>query len=110
MNDAGFLTALQANPFDDETRLVYADWLEERGDVRAGYLRLVAEVVNRLRRGVEWSELRVRLRDLVDVTPLTWRERAGKRFDAVLEAVEPTKLLDTILVVRWRLQVLWSVA
>jgi uncharacterized protein (TIGR02996 family) len=39
MSDAGFLRAIQENPADDAARLVYADWLEERGDVRAEYLR-----------------------------------------------------------------------
>jgi uncharacterized protein (TIGR02996 family) len=37
--DAGFLQALLAAPEDDALRLVYADWLEERGDPRGEYLR-----------------------------------------------------------------------
>jgi uncharacterized protein (TIGR02996 family) len=41
MNDeAAFLAAIQAAPEDDHLRLVYADWLEERGDLRGTYLRL----------------------------------------------------------------------
>src|SRR5262249_19063984 len=41
MNDeAAFLAAIQAAPEDGNLRLVYADWLEERGDVRGEYLRL----------------------------------------------------------------------
>jgi uncharacterized protein (TIGR02996 family) len=39
-DEAGFLRALQENPADDDARLVYADWLEERGDIRGEYLRL----------------------------------------------------------------------
>jgi uncharacterized protein (TIGR02996 family) len=38
--DERFLQALRQNPDDDATRSVYADWLEERGDPRAGLLRL----------------------------------------------------------------------
>jgi uncharacterized protein (TIGR02996 family) len=38
-DDAAFLAALMAAPDDDATRLVYADWLDERGDRRADYLR-----------------------------------------------------------------------
>ncbi|SRR5579871_3008402 len=38
--DADFLAAIRANPDDDALRLVYADWLEERGDVRSELLRL----------------------------------------------------------------------
>jgi uncharacterized protein (TIGR02996 family) len=44
-DEDGFLNALRANPADDTIRLVYADWLEERGDTasvaRAEFLRLV---------------------------------------------------------------------
>jgi uncharacterized protein (TIGR02996 family) len=31
-DDDGFLTAIRVNPTDDTLRLVYADWLEARGD------------------------------------------------------------------------------
>ena len=37
--EAAFLAQLRADPADDVTRLVYADWLEERGDERAAFLR-----------------------------------------------------------------------
>ena len=39
-DEQGFVQAIQARPADDAQRLVYADWLEERGDLRAEYLRL----------------------------------------------------------------------
>jgi uncharacterized protein (TIGR02996 family) len=29
--EEGFLDALRKDPFDDMARLIYADWLEERG-------------------------------------------------------------------------------
>jgi uncharacterized protein (TIGR02996 family) len=38
-DDAGFLRAVLAAPEDDALRLVYADWLDERGDPRGEYLR-----------------------------------------------------------------------
>src|SRR5438105_4767447 len=38
--EQGFLKAIQANPDDDLSRLVYADWLDERGDLRGEFLRL----------------------------------------------------------------------
>src|SRR4051794_37513477 len=38
--EGAFLSAIAADPADDTNRLVYADWLEERGDVRAEYIRL----------------------------------------------------------------------
>jgi uncharacterized protein (TIGR02996 family) len=43
MSEDAFLAALLKEPGDDATRLVYADWLEERGDTdgmaRAEFLR-----------------------------------------------------------------------
>jgi uncharacterized protein (TIGR02996 family) len=45
--DDGFLMKLSANPADDTTRLVYADWLEEQGDptstAKAEFLRLTVQ-------------------------------------------------------------------
>ena len=64
-----FLHAIRRKPDDALTRLVYADWLDERGDPRGEYLRLL----NRLRelRGTldpEWqrsvAEPETRLDDL----------------------------------------------
>jgi uncharacterized protein (TIGR02996 family) len=40
MTEEAFLRAIAADPADDGNRLVYADWLEERGDVRGEYIRL----------------------------------------------------------------------
>jgi uncharacterized protein (TIGR02996 family) len=39
VNDEAFLRAICASPEDDAPRLIYADWLEERGDPRAELLR-----------------------------------------------------------------------
>jgi uncharacterized protein (TIGR02996 family) len=40
-SEADFQNALDANPEDHQTRLVFADWLQERGDPRAeGYRAL----------------------------------------------------------------------
>jgi uncharacterized protein (TIGR02996 family) len=39
-----FIDAIAENPDDDTARLVYADWLDERGDPRAEYLRLEVEL------------------------------------------------------------------
>ena len=37
--EQGFLDQLREHPEDDVTRLVYADWLEDRDDPRSAYLR-----------------------------------------------------------------------
>lgn len=43
--EAAFLRAIHAAPHDPALRLVYADWLEERGDARAELLRVQCELV-----------------------------------------------------------------
>lgn len=45
MNDRdSFLQAIRANPDDDHLRLIYADWLEERGDPRGEFIRVQIEL------------------------------------------------------------------
>jgi uncharacterized protein (TIGR02996 family) len=39
-DEEAFLRAIAENPDDESCRLVFADWLEERGDDRAEFLRL----------------------------------------------------------------------
>jgi uncharacterized protein (TIGR02996 family) len=41
--ERAFVTAIVENLADDTTKLVYADWLEERGDKRAQFLRSFVE-------------------------------------------------------------------
>lgn len=42
--EAAFLAQIRANPNDDVVRLVFSDWLEEQGDVRAEVVRLGCQV------------------------------------------------------------------
>ena len=42
-DDEAFIRAILANPGEDAPRLIYANWLEERGDLRAGLLRCEAK-------------------------------------------------------------------
>ncbi len=58
-NDA-FLRAVLAAPDDVLPRLVYADWLEERGDPRGPYLRLEVEAI----RGGDFATARAAARSL----------------------------------------------
>lgn len=39
-DERAFLHSLLANPSDDTLRLVFADWLDDRGDPRGTFLRL----------------------------------------------------------------------
>src|SRR5262245_61926313 len=67
--DESFVAAISATPDDDALRLVYADWLEERGDVRGEYLRLLCALSTlprhrtKKRKALEarFAELRARL-------------------------------------------------
>ena len=53
MNEHEFLRAIHAQPDDPEVRAVYADWLEERGDRRAEFVRthLQRRLISRGHRG-----------------------------------------------------------
>src|SRR5258708_673203 len=42
--DAAFLRAIREHPDDDAPRLVYADWLDARGDQRGEFIRLQCEL------------------------------------------------------------------
>lgn len=44
--EISFLKQIESDLGDDSSRLVYADWLEERGDVRAEYLRLDVQITS----------------------------------------------------------------
>jgi uncharacterized protein (TIGR02996 family) len=60
--EASFIEAVKASPDDTGTMLVYADWLEERGDPRADFLRQFVALVQRLPTdpafATEWGQLR----------------------------------------------------
>ncbi|MBN9122735.1 MAG: ribosomal protein L7/L12 [Planctomycetes bacterium] len=82
--EAAFLAALRANPADDTTRLVYADWLDEHGEAaKAEYLRLVAAVAHAggdLTDRPEGGALAALAPALTD----DWRFATGSRFVATL--------------------------
>lgn len=78
MSDAGefsispeeqpFLDEIRANPDDDAARLVYADWLEERGDVRAEYVRLSVELATLASRNIKRKRYRRLQRELTEMS------------------------------------------
>jgi uncharacterized protein (TIGR02996 family) len=72
--EAAFLNALAAEPADDATWLVYADWLEERGDPRADILRSAVA----LSRGIPPDELEAtaqRFGRMKEALPEPWAEQ-----------------------------------
>jgi uncharacterized protein (TIGR02996 family) len=44
IEERAFLLAILERPDDDAPKLIYADWLEERGDPRAEFLRMMVKV------------------------------------------------------------------
>lgn len=67
-----FLDEIRANPDDDAARLVYADWLEERGDVRAEYLRVEVEYQDARRRLWRSRQVQKRLHEIRQSIGLDW--------------------------------------
>ncbi|MBX9623278.1 MAG: TIGR02996 domain-containing protein [Gemmataceae bacterium] len=78
-DEDALLTAIAAAPADDTPRLVYADWLEDRGDPRAEYVRLEVER-NRLKpRGKDGrAELNARLEALRPLADPHWLPRIDR--------------------------------
>jgi uncharacterized protein (TIGR02996 family) len=60
MTDDTFVEAIRAAPDDHALRLVYADWLEERGDARGQLLRIVHEMSQTAICSAQYRKLRHR--------------------------------------------------
>jgi uncharacterized protein (TIGR02996 family) len=88
--EEGFLQAIDANPDDDMARLAYADWLEERGDIRAEFLRLE----------VQLPKILARLNELRQQIDPAWQLRVGKKRNVVLVSYPPYLKINTIKIIR----------
>jgi uncharacterized protein (TIGR02996 family) len=78
--EQALLDEIARNPRDDTPRLVYADWLEERGDPRAQYLRDEAELAAlkpRSRQAVAATRRLMAARGKVDPAWLARLEQPG---------------------------------
>lgn len=107
--ESAFLSHLQASPGDDFTRSVYADWLEERGDVRGEYLRREMELASIPQCDERHAALEEQLRRLRQGIAPEWLAQAGKRFDVVLFDLDPSRKISLIKRHRDRtLQPLWQ--
>ena len=87
MDDADFLRAIRTDIHADAPRLIYADWLDDHGDVRADYLRLQVRLKG------EWSytnpcpEIYARLAELRESIDADW-------LAAVRRCTTPPPLVD----------------
>jgi uncharacterized protein (TIGR02996 family) len=69
-DESAFLKALQERPDDEVTRLVYADWLQERGDPRGEFLRLQCSLAGLTPKDESHARHRARLQELArDIDP-----------------------------------------
>lgn len=100
MTDADFIAALQVNPADDALRLVYADWLDERGDLRAEFLRADVELCRLAKTDEGYSRLLDRLLSLGEEIDRDWQGKAGKRFDRLLVSFEVRRKIETVKAIR----------
>lgn len=72
MSESQFFEEIIANPHDDIPRLVYADWLEERGDPRGEFIRLQIELADASLDPDQRRELQIREADLLDEYQTEW--------------------------------------
>lgn len=70
-----FLSAICADPEDDTTRLVYADWLEENGEpARSEFIRVQVERARLRAEGCDCAELALRDLELRQAHGDRWRQ------------------------------------
>lgn len=107
--EAGFIAALLADPDDRTALLVYADWLQERDDPRAEYLRLlVAEKPNVQRLSRLRRKLDHQWRHVIDTRHLRPGVRVricGGSFDSsegTIRTVTDDRQIATVRVTFWR--------
>ncbi len=77
-HDAGFLGEMLAHPDDIELRLIYADYLEERGDPRGEFLRLEAALAEMPAADARRPGLLARLRQLGGAISTDWLARLDR--------------------------------
>lgn len=70
--EAGFIQALREDPQDDDTRLIFADWLEEQGDPRGEFFRVQQELANGVPDLDRRRRLHARSRELLDAHGSQW--------------------------------------
>jgi uncharacterized protein (TIGR02996 family) len=77
ITEEAFLRRILADPHDRALRLIYADWLEERGDARADLIRLEEEMATLPVWSDRYAALKPRRNVLRERIDLRWRETLG---------------------------------
>src|SRR5262245_33619674 len=80
MTPDAFLETIRQNPDDDGPRLVYADWLEERGDPLGEFIRVQCELARAQRNNdlPELDALQVREEQLLTAHGIAWLGALGE--------------------------------
>jgi uncharacterized protein (TIGR02996 family) len=78
-DDQAFVDTILANPNDETPRLVYADWLEERGDPRGEFLRLDSTMIAMRIGTPRYEQARNRLVELRKDIDSKWARCVGFR-------------------------------
>jgi uncharacterized protein (TIGR02996 family) len=73
-HEDAFLEDIREHPEDDAPRLIYADWLEERGDPRGEFIRVQCDLAQRSENDPRRPALEARQRELLAAH---WEEWAG---------------------------------
>jgi uncharacterized protein (TIGR02996 family) len=82
-NDEAFLRVIADNPADDTSRLVYADWLEERGDPRGDFLRIQRAFTEQSLDASTYRNLCQHEQELVRQLSPSWVQRVRRYTTAV---------------------------
>jgi uncharacterized protein (TIGR02996 family) len=75
--DEAFLQAILEAPEDDTPRLVYADYLEERGDPRGEFIRVQCALANESEDSPRLQQLRAREEELLEAHRAAWLAPLG---------------------------------
>jgi uncharacterized protein (TIGR02996 family) len=90
------LQAIKEQPDDDTARLIFADWLEERGDARGELIRVQVEIAAMMReRDQGWGPLRSRERKLIRQYGSVW-------LGSLYEMVEKWEIYRGLISIRIR--------
>src|SRR5450755_976841 len=71
-HDDAFLQAILERPDDDAPRLLYADWLDERGDPRGEFIRVQCVRARQAEYDPRWWELIAREQELRSAYEKEW--------------------------------------
>jgi uncharacterized protein (TIGR02996 family) len=100
VTESAFLDALAADPSDYTTQLVYADWLEERGDPRAAYVRADAALATIWPEDEAWLPAAQALAPLALAFDRDWLQAVSTPYDIALAGYEPTLKISAIKLIR----------